>query len=142
MPHFFTLVCDSGCDVNVLGMEANMKKFMGLLCLLAILCVAYLAFTHPLDSGQPAIADVGAGAEELADQVKDMYEEYGSAAVAQADEKLDDVMQQADEKLGDVVEQADAAIEEAVDSAVEGAKEGFFQSIKESINNFFDNLTS
>ena len=108
-----------------------MKKFMGLLCLLAILCVAYLAFTHPLDSGQPAIADVGAGAEELADQVKDMYEEYGSAAVAQADEKLDDVMQQ-----------ADAAIEEAVDSAVEGAKEGFFQSIKESINNFFDNLTS
>ncbi|MDE5939926.1 MAG: hypothetical protein K2H37_12700 [Lachnospiraceae bacterium] len=119
-----------------------MKKFMSMLCLLAILCVAALTLVQLHDGEKPAIEDVGAGAEELVDQVKDMYEEYGSAAVAQADEKLSDVVEQADEKLGDVVEQADEAIGEAVESAVEGAKEGFLDSIKESINDFFENLTS
>lgn len=130
-----------------------MKKIFSILCLLAILCVAYLAFTQPKDSAKPTMKDIESGTDELVDQVKDMYEEYGSAAVAQADEKLGDVVEQADEKLGDVVEQADEklgdvvaqadeAIESAVESAVEGAKEGFFQSIKESISNFFSDLTS
>lgn len=119
-----------------------MKKFFGVLCLLAILCVAYLAVVQLRSGEKPDINDIESGAEELVDQVKDMYKEYGSAAVAQADEKLDGVVEQADEKLGDVVEQADAAIEEAVESAVEGAKEGFFESIKEIISNFFENLTT
>lgn len=119
-----------------------MKKFVSVLCLLAILCVAYLAFAQLQNGEKPAIEDIDSEANELVDQVKDMYEEYGSAAVAQADEKLGDVVEQADEKLGDVVAQADEAIEEAVESAVEGAKEGFFQSIKESIGNFFRDLTS
>ncbi len=119
-----------------------MKKFMSMLCLLAILCVAYLVFTQPRDGGRPGIEDIESGADELVDQVKGMYEEYGSAAVAQADEKLEDVVEQADEKLGDVVAQADKAIDDAVESAVEGAKEGFFQSIKESINDFFESMTS
>lgn len=122
-------------------METIMKKFIRALCLLAILCVAYFALTQPQSSEKPAIEDIESGADELVDQVKDMYEEYGSAAVAQADEKLGDVVDQADEKLGDVVAQADDAIESAVESAVEGAKEGFFQSLKESINNFFSDLT-
>ncbi len=119
-----------------------MKKIFSILCLLAILCVAYLAFTQPKDSAKPTMEDIESGTDELVDQVKDMYEEYGSAAVAQADEKLGDVVEQADEKLGDVVAQADEAIESAVESAVEGAKEGFFESIKESISNFFSDLTS
>lgn len=119
-----------------------MKKLLNLLCLLAILCVAYLAVTRFPSGQNPDIDDIESGAEALMDQVQDMYEEYGSAAVAQADEKLGSVVEQADEKLGDVVEQADVAIEEAVESAVEGAKEGFFESIKKSISNFFQNLTT
>ncbi|MDE6602172.1 MAG: hypothetical protein K2K90_08410 [Lachnospiraceae bacterium] len=119
-----------------------MKKFMSVLCLFAILCVAGLVLTQLRDGEKPAMENIGPGAEELVDQVKDMYEEYGSAAVAQADEKLSDVVERADEKLGDVVEQADEAIGEAVESAVEGAKEGFLESIKESINHFFQDLTS
>ncbi len=119
-----------------------MKKFMSVLCLLAILCVAALTLTQLYDGEKPAAEDIETGAEELVGQVKDMYEEYGSAAVAQADEKLNDVVAQADEKLGDVVEQADEAIGDAVESAVEGAKEGFWESIKESISNFFRDLTS
>ena len=106
-----------------------MKKFLRLLCLVVILCVVYLAVTQPRDGKAPAIEDIGAEAEEIAGQVKGMYEEYGSAAV-----------EQADEALGDVVEKADQVIEEAVDNAVEGAKEGFFGSIKESVSGFFDSL--
>lgn len=106
-----------------------MKKFFRLLCLAAILCVAYLLVTQPREGRPPAIENIGSEAEELADQVKGMYEEYGSAAV-----------EQADEALGDMVEQADQVIEEAVDSAMEGAKEGFLQSIKESVSSFFDGL--
>ncbi len=106
-----------------------MKKFLKLLCLAAILCVAYLAVTGLRDGQTPALEDIGSEAEAIAGQVKDMYEGYGSAAV-----------EQADEALGDVVEQADQAIEQAVDSAVEGAKEGFFQSLKENVSHFFENL--
>ncbi len=106
-----------------------MKKFLRLLCLAAILGVAYLAVTQPRDGKTPAIENIGSEAGEIADQVKGVYEEYGSAAV-----------EQADEALGDAVEQADQVIEEAVDSAVEGAKEGFLQSIKDSVNGFFDGL--
>ena len=95
-----------------------MKKFFRLLCLAAILCVGYLALTQPRDGQAPAIVNIGSEAEEIAGQVKGMYEEYGSAAV----------------------EQADQVIEEAVDSAMEGAKEGFLQSIKESVSSFFDGL--
>ncbi len=119
-----------------------MKKFMRVLCLLAILCVAGLAFSQLQNGEKPNIENLESGAGELAGQVKDMYEEYGSAAVAQADEKLSDVVEQADEKLNDVVEQADEAIGEAVESAVEGAKEGFLESLKESVSNFFKGLTS
>lgn len=108
-----------------------MKKFLRLLCLAAILCVACLALTQPRDGKTPAIENIGAEAEELAGQVKGMYEEYGSAAVEQADEALEDA-----------VEQADQVIEEAVDSAVEGAKDGFFESIKESVSGFFDGLVA
>lgn len=108
-----------------------MKKFFRLLCLAAILCVAYLLVTQPRDGKTPAIDDIGAEAEEIAGHVKGMYEEYGSAAVEQADEALEEV-----------VEQADQAIEEAVDSAVEGAKDGFLESIKESVSEFFDGLFS
>lgn len=104
-----------------------MKKFLKLLCLAAILCVGYLALTQSRDGQTPAIEHIGSEADEIAGQVKGMYEEYGYAA-----------MQQADEALGDAVEQADQVIEEAVDSAVEGAKKGFLQSIKESISGFFD----
>jgi len=106
-----------------------MKKFLRLLCLAAILCVVYLALTQPRDGNTPAIEAVGSEAEEIVGQVKGMYEEYGSAAV-----------EQADEALGDAVEQADQVIEEAVDSAVEGAKDGFFESIRESVSGFFDGL--
>lgn len=108
-----------------------MKKFFRLLCLAAILCVGYLALTQPRDGQAPAIVNIGSEAEEIAGQVKGMYEEYGSAAV-----------EQADEVLGDAVEQADQVIEEAVDSAMEGAKEGFLQSIKESVSSFFDGLVA
>lgn len=106
-----------------------MKKFFKLLCLAAILCVAYLAITQPREGQPSAIENIGSEAEEIADHVKGMYEEYGSAAMAQADEAL-----------GDVVEQADQVIEEAMDSAMEGAKEGFLQSIKESVSGFFEGL--
>ncbi len=108
-----------------------MKKFLGLLCLVVILIVAYLAVTQSRDGGAPAADAIGADAGEIVDQVKGMYQEYGSAA-----------LEQADEALGEVVEQADEAIGEAVESAVEGAKQGFFQSIKESVTNFFKDLTS
>lgn len=106
-----------------------MKKLFKLLCLAAILCVACLIVTQPRDGRGPAMEDIESEAQELVGQVKGMYEEYGSAAV-----------EQADEALGEVVEQADQAIEEAVDSAVEGAKDGFFESVKESVSGFFNGL--
>ena len=95
------------------------------------------ALTQPQSSEKPAIEDIESEADDLVDQVKDMYAEYGSAAVAQADEKLGDVVDQADEKLGEVVAQADDAIESAVESAVEGAKEGFFRVLRKALIIFF-----
>lgn len=106
-----------------------MKKFFRLLCLAAIFCVAFLALTQAHGGKTPDIEGIGAEAEEIAGHVKGMYEEYGSAAVEQADEALENV-----------VEQADQVIEEAVDSAVEGAKDGFFESIREGVSGFFDHL--
>ena len=50
-----------------------MRKFMSALCLLAILCVAGLVFTQLYDGENPAMEDIGAGTDELVDQVKDMY---------------------------------------------------------------------
>lgn len=108
-----------------------MKKFLGLLCLAAILAVAYLGVTQFRDGEAPTADAFETEAGEIVDQVKGMYEEYGAAALEQADEKLENA-----------VEQADEAIEEAVESAVEGAKQGFFQSIKESVTSFFNDLTS
>lgn len=108
-----------------------MKKFLGLLCLVAVLAVAYLAVTQSRDGEAPAADAIGSDAGKIVDQVKGMYQEYGSAA-----------LEQADEALGEVVEQADEVIGEAVESAVEGAKQGFFQSIKESLTSFFNDLTS
>lgn len=108
-----------------------MKKILGLLCFAAILAVAYLTVTQLRDGGAPTADVIESEAGEIVDQVKGMYQEYGSA-----------VLEQADEKLENAVEQADEAIGEAVESAVEGAKQGFFQSIKESVTNFLDDLTS
>lgn len=108
-----------------------MKKFLGLLCFAAILAVAYLAATQLRGGEAPAADVIESEAGEIVDQVKGKYQEYGSA-----------VLEQADEKLENAVEQADEAIGEAVESAVEGAKQGFFESLKESVTNFFDDLTS
>lgn len=105
-----------------------MKKFLGLLCFVAILAVAYLAVTQSRGGEAPAMEAIES---DIVDQVKGMYQEYGAAA-----------LEQADEALGDAVEQADEAIGEAVGSAVEGAKKGFLQSLKESVSNFFDELLS
>ena len=108
-----------------------MKKFLCLLCIVAVLAVAYLAFTQSRGGEAPTVDAIASGTEEIADQVRGMYQEYGSAA-----------LEQVDERLGDAVEQADEAIGEAVESAVEGAKEGFLQSIKKSIADFWEKLTS
>lgn len=108
-----------------------MKKNMGLLCIAAILAVAYLTVTQLRDGGAPAADAIESQAGEIVDQVKGMYREYGSPALEQADEALENAVEQADEAIGD-----------AVESAVEGAKQGFFQSIKESVSNFFEDLTS
>lgn len=108
-----------------------MKKILSLLCIAAILVAAYLAVTQMRDGEVPAAAAIESEAGEIVDQVKGMYQEYGSPALEQADEALENVVEQADEAIGD-----------AVESAVEGAKQGFFQSIKESVTNFFEGLTS
>lgn len=108
-----------------------MKKILGLLCFAAILAVAYLAVTQLRGEEAPTTDAIEAEAGEIVDQVKGMYQEYGSAALEQADEKLENAVEQADEAIG-----------EAVESAVEGAKQGFFQSIKESVTNFFSELSS
>ncbi len=124
------------------GVRIQMKKFLKALCLLAILCVGYLALTRPRDGSGPAIDNIKTGADKIVNQVTDMYEEYGSAAAKQVDDALGDKIEQADEALDQVTEQADEAIEEAVGSAVEGAKQGFIQSLKESVSEFFENLSA
>ena len=108
-----------------------MKKILGLLCFAAILAVAYLAVVQFRDGGTPTADVIESEAGEIVDQVKGIYQEYGAAALEQADEKLENAVEQADEAIG-----------EAVESAVEGAKQGFIQSIKESVTSFFDDLTS
>ena len=108
-----------------------MKKLLGLLCLAAILAAAYLTVVQVRDGGAPAADVIESEAGEIVDQVKGIYQEYGEAALEQADQKLENAVEQADEALG-----------EAVESAVEGAKQGFFQSIKESVTNFFNDLSS
>lgn len=108
-----------------------MKKFLGLLCFAAILATAYLAATQFRNGEAPAADVIESEAGEIVDQVKEMYQEYGSAALEQADERLENAVEQADEAIG-----------EAVESAVEGARQGFFESIKESVTNFFNDMTS
>ena len=108
-----------------------MKKILSLLCFAAILAVAYLTVTQLRAGGAPTADAIESEAGEIVDQVKGMYQEYGAAALEQADEKLENAVEQADEAIG-----------EAVESAVEGAKQGFIQSIKESVTSFFDDLTS
>lgn len=108
-----------------------MKKFLGLLCFAAILVTAYLVVTQFRDGEVPAADVIETEAGEIVDQVKGMYQEYGSAALEQADEKLENAVEQADEAIG-----------EAVESAVEGARQGFIESIKESVTNFFNDMTS
>lgn len=108
-----------------------MKKILGLLCFAAILATAYLAVTQFRDGEAPTADVIESEAGEIVDQVKGMYQEYGSAALEQADEKLENAVEQADEAIG-----------EAVESAVEGARQGFFESIKESVTNFFNDMTS
>lgn len=108
-----------------------MKKILGLLCFAAILAAAYLSFMQFREGGASTADAIESEAGEIVDQVKGMYQEYGAAALEQADEKLENAVEQADEAIG-----------EAVESAVEGAKQGFIQSIKESVTSFFDDLTS
>lgn len=108
-----------------------MKKFLGLLCLAAILAVVYLTAAQSRAEGKPVMDVIESEAGELAGQVKGMYQEYAPVA-----------LEQANDALGEAVEQADEAIGEAVESAVEGAKQGFLQSIKESVTSFFDGLSA
>lgn len=118
-----------------------MKKIVGVLCLLALVYVAYLMITAQMQDQIPVNTNA-IDLEMNVDKARDKCEEYSSAAAAEAEEALEEAVRQADEKLSSVTAQADEAIEEAVGSAVEGAKEGFLKSIKESITEFFQNLTS
>lgn len=124
-----------------------MKKLFRLICLAAILCVAYLALTTPRGNAQPAMKNIGEETGDVTEQVKDI----GQEAVKQADEVIGDAVRQADEAIGDAVkradetldsavEQADKALADAVDSAAEGAKQGFMESLKESANDFFEKV--
>lgn len=103
-----------------------MKKLFRLICLAAILCVAYLLLTTPRGN---------------AEAVKQADEVIGDA-VRQADEAIGDAVKQADEALGNAVEQADKALADAVDSAAQGAKQGFIESLKESANEFWEKIFS
>lgn len=118
-----------------------MKKIFTLLFLAAILYVGYLAVTMPRDGESTAIENMQSGADEIVNQVTDMYEEYGSAAAKQVDQVIAEKVEQADETLEQITGQADEAIEEAAHSALEGAKQGFIRSLKESANEFWDKLT-
>lgn len=101
-----------------------MKKIMRLICLAAILCVAYLVLTTPRGDAEPL---------KQADEVI-------GGAVRQADEAIGDAVKRADEALDSAVEQADKALADAVDSAAEGAKQGFMESLKESASEFWKTL--
>lgn len=137
-----------------------MKKIMRLICLAAILCVAYLLLTSTGGDAAPVIKTISETNEDdsqtkenaaktgdAADQVK----EIGKEAVKQADEMIGDAVKQADEAIEDAVkradeaidsaaEQADKALSDAVESAAEGAKQGFIESLKESASEFWEKL--
>lgn len=115
-----------------------MKKILTVLCLAVILYVGYLAITLSRDGEDPDIDGIKAEADEIVNQMADMYEEYGSAAAKQVDDAIGEKVEQADEALEQITEQADEAIEEAARSAMEEAKQGFIRSLKESVNDFFD----
>lgn len=104
-----------------------MKKFFRLICLAAILCVAYLLLTTPREDTAPAVKQAN---EVIGDAVK------------QADEAIGDAVKRADEALDNAVEQADIALADAVDSAAEGAKQGFIESLKESASEFWNKIFS
>lgn len=118
-----------------------MKKIFTLLLLTAVLYIGYRAVSLPRDGENPSIDDIKTGADEIVNQVNDLYEEYGAAAAEQVDEVIGEKVEQADEALEQIVGQADEAIEDAAASAVEGAKQGFIQSLKESASHFFDSLS-
>lgn len=126
-----------------------MKKLFRLICLAAILCVAYLLLTTPRGDAAPAMKTIDGETGDVTDQVKAI----GQEAVKQADEVIGDAVKQADEAIGDAVkradealdnavEQADKALADAVDSAAEGAKQGFMESLKESASEFWNKIFS
>lgn len=129
-----------------------MKKIMRLICLAAILCVAYLLLTTPRGDAAPAMKTIVGEPNEDADQEKDADAETGDVtdqvkaigqeAVKQVDEAIGDAVKQADEALDSAVEQVDKALADAVDSAAEGAKQGFMESLKESASKFWEKIFS
>lgn len=126
-----------------------MKKFFRLICLAAILCVAYLALTTPREDAAPAMKAIEGEAGDVTDQVKAIgqdavkqADEVIGGAVRQADEAIGDAVKRADKALDSAVEQADKALADAVDSAAEGAKQGFVESLKESASEFWNKIFS
>lgn len=140
-----------------------MKKIFRLICLAAILCVAYLLLTTPREDTAPAMKIIDGETGEADDQTKDADAEtddvtdqmkaIGQDAVKQANEVIGDAVKQADEAIGDAVkradealdnavEQADIALADAVDSAAEGAKQGFIESLRESASEFWNKIFS
>lgn len=130
-----------------------MRKILRLICLAAILCVAYLALTTPRGEAEPVMRAIEADTEDDAktDSMKDSARTFGQDAVGRADEVIGDAVSRADEAIGDVVkqadevidnavEQADQALTDAMESAAEGAKEGFIESLKESADEFWEKL--
>ncbi len=95
-----------------------MKKFLGFLCIVAIIGALYVGVIAPRQGKEVTIETIEAEAEEFADQAQDLYEEYGA----------------------EVVEQANDAINDAVESAVEGAADNFWESLKQSVTDFFEDL--
>lgn len=131
-----------------------MKKIMRLICLAAILCVAYLLLTTPRGDAAPAMKAIDAETNETDSETGDVTDQVklvGQEAVNQADGVIGDAVKQADEAIGDAVkraddaldsavEQADKALSDAVESAAEGAKQGFIESLKESASEFWEKL--
>lgn len=135
-----------------------MKKIFRLLCLAAILCVAYLAIMAPRGETEPVLkpleTDIDNTAQRSADSADGAEPKAGGIiedavsradgviddAVSRADEAIGDAVKQADEVIGSAVEQADQALADAVESAAEGAKQGFVESLKESASDFWKKL--
>lgn len=126
-----------------------MKKFFRLICLAAILCVAYLTITTPRGDAKPVMKAINGETGDVTDQVKAIgqdavkqADEVIGGAVKQADEAIGEAVKRADEALDSAVEQADKALADAVDSAAEGAKQGFVESLKESASEFLNKVFS